>query len=68
MGNQEMNPLLLRNINARMIVNYGLWKEDHARHQMAKIRRELGIKHVSIYRFCQFYKIDPWLFLPKLKE
>lgn len=58
----ETNPDLSREADAKLVSQYLRWSHFYAKGQMAKIRSALGLRHISVLRFCEFYRIDPILF------
>ncbi|RDB05615.1 hypothetical protein [Runella aurantiaca] len=46
-------------VNAKLLDRIGIFSSGYAEHKMAKIRKALGLRKVTIGTFCDFYKIDP---------
>ena len=46
-------------VNAKLLDRNGIFSTKYAEYKMAKIRRELGLRLITVRTFCDYFKIDP---------
>jgi len=46
-------------VNAKLLDRNGIFSSGYAEQKMARIRKALGLRQITIGTFCDFYKIDP---------
>lgn len=55
--------ILNMEINAKFLYRNNFCSLKYAEHKMAKIRKALGLFQISVKSYCEFYKVDPFLFV-----
>jgi hypothetical protein len=52
-------------VNAKFLFRNGFYSFKSAEQKMAKIRKALSLKKVSVEAYCDFFKVDKMLFYGK---
>lgn len=63
----QVEAWMLDEVNEKLLTGKIYQSADYARQRMAKVRKELNQKRITVKAFCEFYKIDIWLFYPAPK-